>query len=478
MFFSLGLGDNMNKREHGQAIVIIAIALAAVIAFMALAIDGGRILAERRRLQNVADFAAMAAASVAAEGGDSATAIQAALDQAGINDAVDSDAGTNNSNVVDVIVNYPPVGGEHVGDGQYYEVLVRTVHEPFLTGLLNVDTSTVAARAVSHFEVSQTIAGPSAVQSLTTSGYGITIGSGSTKTTLNISGGDLFSNSNVQKNDRSEIKVKKGKLKSHGVWSNTNNLSPAAEQNLSFNSISVVAAPACPTNHFSSNSYINPTTTTLNPGYYDHEIWLGVNGRNYKLNPGVYCLKNGLVVTNGANLSGTGILLVMLNGELRFGGSGTINLERASSIQDIAGNEFGGILMYGTPADSVLPNGYSFGPAIPAGRLAGLAASGSACGSAPALFAPFLGPNLGGLFKKNLGCPTQSKQVTLSGSSTTTFNGTIYNPGHTCVVTGAPSVIINGIVVCEDITISGTTVTINSVAEQNYRLPPIVELTE
>ncbi len=48
------------KKEHGQALVILAFALIALAAFAGLAIDGGRLYAARRQAQNTADAVAMA----------------------------------------------------------------------------------------------------------------------------------------------------------------------------------------------------------------------------------------------------------------------------------------------------------------------------------------------------------------------------------------------------------------------------------
>lgn len=50
------------KSEQGQAIVLIVFAMIAMFALVALAMDGGQALSDRRRAQNAADSAAMAAA--------------------------------------------------------------------------------------------------------------------------------------------------------------------------------------------------------------------------------------------------------------------------------------------------------------------------------------------------------------------------------------------------------------------------------
>jgi Flp pilus assembly protein TadG len=50
----------MWKREQGQTIIIVAFALVVLLLAVGLAIDGGRVMASRRQMQNAADAAAMA----------------------------------------------------------------------------------------------------------------------------------------------------------------------------------------------------------------------------------------------------------------------------------------------------------------------------------------------------------------------------------------------------------------------------------
>lgn len=52
----------LNGQEDGQTLVYVALAMVALLAFVALAVDGGHVYAERRRMQNAADAAALAGA--------------------------------------------------------------------------------------------------------------------------------------------------------------------------------------------------------------------------------------------------------------------------------------------------------------------------------------------------------------------------------------------------------------------------------
>jgi len=57
----------MKNNDRGQALIVLAFALLALAAFAGLAIDGGRLYAERRRTQNAADAAVLAGARELAE---------------------------------------------------------------------------------------------------------------------------------------------------------------------------------------------------------------------------------------------------------------------------------------------------------------------------------------------------------------------------------------------------------------------------
>lgn len=56
--------SQVTREEGGQALVMVALAMAALLAFLALAIDVGSVYAERRRMQNAADAGALAGAKV------------------------------------------------------------------------------------------------------------------------------------------------------------------------------------------------------------------------------------------------------------------------------------------------------------------------------------------------------------------------------------------------------------------------------
>src|ERR1700737_5294392 len=52
------------RKQSGQAVVLVAVAVLALTALLALALDGGGIYLDRRQMQNAADSAALAGAEL------------------------------------------------------------------------------------------------------------------------------------------------------------------------------------------------------------------------------------------------------------------------------------------------------------------------------------------------------------------------------------------------------------------------------
>lgn len=105
--------------EDGQSIVIMVFGLIVLVAIMALAIDGGRAYTERRKAQNTADAAAMAAARELGSGASSLTARTVAYET-----ALKSGYSLNEGDItiIDHPLNY---GGSYdTGKTESYEVSV------------------------------------------------------------------------------------------------------------------------------------------------------------------------------------------------------------------------------------------------------------------------------------------------------------------------------------------------------------------
>ena len=120
-----------NRSERGQALVLIVLAIVAMFGFAALAVDIGRLYAERRRVQSAADAAVLAAAFAATQANDYQAA---ALGQLNMNDIFDMDTNRNEDVRVDVEIYNPPISGPYgpasgrteEERNQYYQVIVHS----------------------------------------------------------------------------------------------------------------------------------------------------------------------------------------------------------------------------------------------------------------------------------------------------------------------------------------------------------------
>jgi len=68
------IGSKHREREHGQIIILFALAMVAMLAMGALLFSGAQTLVLRRQLQNAGDAAALAAANIMTNGVTTCTA--------------------------------------------------------------------------------------------------------------------------------------------------------------------------------------------------------------------------------------------------------------------------------------------------------------------------------------------------------------------------------------------------------------------
>jgi hypothetical protein len=130
--------------ERGQALIIFAFGLAALLGFAALTTDVGLAYVERREMQNAADAAALAGGDTLLEGALANEAEAAALKLAANNgyDNLDPD--------VSVAVHIPPASGPHVGDSDYVEVIIKNRIDLYLARTIGKSSWDITARAVAE----------------------------------------------------------------------------------------------------------------------------------------------------------------------------------------------------------------------------------------------------------------------------------------------------------------------------------------
>ncbi|MDQ2951923.1 MAG: pilus assembly protein TadG-related protein [Chloroflexota bacterium] len=105
------------KEDGGQAIVLLAIVMLALIMVVGLAVDAGQLYSAKRSQQEAADAAAFAGGVVLYQGGTTAQAIAAATADATRNGY------TNNSTTV-VTVESPPLAGPYLNKAKYVRVTI------------------------------------------------------------------------------------------------------------------------------------------------------------------------------------------------------------------------------------------------------------------------------------------------------------------------------------------------------------------
>jgi Flp pilus assembly protein TadG len=137
------------SRRRGMVTVQIVVSMTVLMAMLALLVDGGLLIVERRHAQATADAAALAAASdlwanwKTNNGTDvGGTAASSALRIAS------SNGYTNDGTTNYVTVNIPPKAGSFAGDAGYVEVVVQWNQQRGFSGVVGSGTIPVSARAV------------------------------------------------------------------------------------------------------------------------------------------------------------------------------------------------------------------------------------------------------------------------------------------------------------------------------------------
>jgi Flp pilus assembly protein TadG len=128
--------------EKGQAIVLLAVAIVVLLGFTALAIDGGMVFTDRRRVQNAADAAALSGALQKANSRSDATAILAAQ-----NSVISNGYATNQMSVA-IDNNYEDFSGHYILVTVVMTTTTKTNFAQLITGspLRNVVNATARAR--------------------------------------------------------------------------------------------------------------------------------------------------------------------------------------------------------------------------------------------------------------------------------------------------------------------------------------------
>ena len=435
--------------EKGQVLLILVLVMVVLLGFAALAIDGGMTMMTRKRAQNSADAAAMAAALAMSSGNTWPQAHQIALDTAARNGFPDDAAN-------DLEVTNPPGRGVYVGDDEYVQVVITTTIETgfahFVYDGLQRNTILATARIIpsSNILAGNAIAAlsPDACNALWISGNSLDVA---------VDGGNVFSNStgtdasNCESGVQSgstdlDFTITGGEIVTVGDFDSQDtslDVDPGVTENADQLPIPVIPSPDCSTlTTREFDKHADPDDdgiVRLDPGRYTNQI--KITGDKWELTPGFYCLEDGLVIQGGevtvggtltedGTIDGTGSMLYVKGGEFTMSASSTINMKRPNDL-DFGGYQWAGMLMYMDIANTSL--------------------------------------------------------VYISGNSDSKYSGTIYAPGpaspasqYKCTLTGtSDGLAVQSQILCYTVNITGD-VMLNLAYEDdnNFHLPKMIELME
>jgi len=353
--------DSQRTRK-GAVTVTAALCLSAFLGVLALAIDGGLWMAERRRAQAAADSAALAAASVLYErfnadkgldptGKAKAAAIEYAEKYGYTNDE------TTTPKQIRVIVEIPPSSDEgaanpesqyerqFVGKAGYVKVRVQTYQRRLFSAVFGGGGLFVARRAVaggvnttfSYSSAAIIALDPSSAESLTTSGNpdtrlvtnaGIKVKSNNSAALTVKGGGGVTA---------PEIEIVGGtKVTGGGVLKAT----VLAPREPIVDPLASIKPPDPADLSLPLRSYNGGST--LNPGVYNSGISI-TGGTSVTMNPGVYYIKSGGFSLGGnSNLTGAGVMIYIADGggKLDFQGGGVVKMSAPTN------GPYAGMILY------------------------------------------------------------------------------------------------------------------------------------
>ena len=302
--------------EDGQAVVLFAILMLALLFMVGLAIDAGQLYSNKRTEQEAADSAAFAGAVILYQGGSGAQAVAAATADAATNGYVSDDPScpTLSTGNTCVSVYWPPTSGAFLGRNDHVEVvIVRKV----LTSLVPAEAAfnPVRARGVAGAE---NLNSGYAVMSLDRGAVDRAFWAGS-NADVHLNGGGILVNSTssgAAENDQNNpgrftvqtpyaLDVNGGATGSwatDGVPVNTGH-NQMPDPFSGFPTPSTSGLPVC-----NSLAACQDGAGNQNPGIYN--VSLGGSGNsNMTLNPGIYILRAGANTAGNGDVTGNGVFL-------------------------------------------------------------------------------------------------------------------------------------------------------------------------
>lgn len=363
-----------NLQEKGQALILITFAAIGLFAFAALAIDGSRAFSNKRHAQNAADTAVLTAALASvrcappscnpadpvARFAAAETAARARATGNGFTDngdtiIVDVDLCSNTSDINPVthatIPDTPCEGVEPGKEAEYMRVKIISSIPSTFGRVIGRQNLTSAAEAIARVQGSSSTASSpgNAVVALRKSGCGL-CGTGVGRLVVNGSG--IFSNSSGATQPGCSINItgtgyyqsEQGFTMATGgaLCKPNGGLAPVIGNTQYATQLSTTYNIPAP-NIACSNNAPPINGSTVSPGRYTGTLTLNSQS-TYTLQPGNYCLENGLIINGGINVNASGVNFIITGGE--FATIGHANLTCNNTMFYVAGGT--GVHLNGT----------------------------------------------------------------------------------------------------------------------------------
>jgi Putative Flp pilus-assembly TadE/G-like len=386
--------------ERGQVMILICVGIFALMGMIAVVADFCFLQHQKNMMQTAADSAAMAGAEELNYGDQVA---------AGKADAA-SNGYTDGTGSVTVVINNPPSSGPNTSNTGYVEAIVSKPEPTYFLSLIGINTMTVSVRAVAYEG-----SGPNCIYVMDPTASSALSGSGSASIQ---SGCGVM----VDSNSSSAIVLSGSASVTAPAIGVVGGYTGGSSASFTPTPKTGVIAAADPL------AYVQAPTV----GSCAHTNFSVSNGGSsssyYQLYPGTYC--GGITVSNG--------FLQFNAGTYVLAGGGLTSK--------------GGPVMNGSAVTFYNTTGTGGYQAI------------SLTGGATSNFsAPTSGPLAGILFFQDRAIPNSAAGSTVSGNSTSTFDGALYFPTTTLTFSGNSSLNGYNIVVANKVALSG-----NSTIGTNY----------
>jgi Flp pilus assembly protein TadG len=460
---------NIFKSQKGQAIILLAFAIVGIVGFGALAIDGGRVLSDRRHAQNAADTAALAAALAKIKGENYTVAAENRATSNGYTTGVRSAIVQVNLCSETGITCQGVPGGAVLSD--YIRVKITSFVPTTFARVLGRDQVKNEVEAVVHAQgvSSSPFSGGAALVAMRPTGTGVG-GNGNIHLTVNGSG--VFSNSS---SNCSMDFVGNGTYIAGGSFTIAGGGTECQTGNITQNPSTPVSGaqlPYPPTNldipaptvNCSGTGSVDTSNKIIHPGNFSGAVSINGNG-DYTFESGNYCFNNGVTVNGNVNL-------IVNNANFRINGGGF----------DLMGNSkvtCSNLLVYGAGGSGMSFNGDASNTCT---GVTFYMASGSVVWNgnvANTFTAPTSGTYKGLLIYLPYG---NTSTLTINGNSGNQLTGSIIGPSSPVTIAGNSGTSgLRSQIIGYDVTLSGnsnTTINYDPADQFNPPASPQIEVTK